>query len=363
MTTLDIRREARIVWAIASKDIVDALKNKTTLTSIGTVVFLLVVYRFLPALESSNELPRMMVYDQGASRLVAELENSDAFRTYVAESVAQVEDFVSDTYQPRLGLVLPADLDQALDAGQTPTLRGLVVHWAGRKQVAELQLFYEEQLSQLAGQPVRIDLEGEGVYPQTVGGGRGFLTSMAVLLALSMMGISTVTHLILEEKQTKTLDALLVSPASIRQVVMGKALAGLFYCLAGAGAVFALNAALILQWGLAVVAVVCGALFTVALGLLLGSIFEDKQQMTLWGFLVFNVLLVPAFLSIMTDLLPAKVIAFLRWVPTVALATLLRTSFTSSVPLGSVLGNLALLVASAGVVYAAVVWRVRRTDV
>jgi hypothetical protein len=158
------------------------------------------------------------------------------------------------------------------------------------------------------------------------------------------------------------LDALLVSPASIRQVVMGKALAGLFYCLTGAGAVFALNAALILNWGLAIVAVVCGALFTVALGLLLGSVFEDKQQMTLWGFLVFNVLLVPAFLSIMTDLLPSSVIAFLRWVPTVALTTLLRTSFTSSVPLGSVLGNLALLVASAGAVYAAVVWRVRRTD-
>lgn len=362
MTTVDIRKNLRIVSTIALKDIVDALKNKTTLTAIGTVAFLLVFYRFMPALYSSNELPRIMIYDQGHSRLVGELENSEAIRTYTAESVAQVEDFVSDTDQPRLGLILPAELDQTLDAGESPTLRGLVVHWAGKKEVAELQLFYEEQLTQLAGQPVRIDLEGEGVYPQAIGGGRGFLTSMAVLLALSMMGISTVTHLILEEKQTKTLDALLVSPASIRQVVMGKALAGLFYCLMGAAAVFALNSGLVLHWGLAIVTVVLGALFTVAIGLLLGSIFENKQQLTLWGFLIFNILLIPAFLSIMTDILPANVVAFLSWVPTVALSLLIRTSFTGSVSLAPVLRDLGLLLASALVVYAVVVWRLRRTD-
>ena len=99
-------------------------------------------------------------------------------------------------------------------------------------------------------------------------------------------------------------------------MVAGKALAGVFYCLVTAAAVFAFNAALIVHWGLAILAAIFGSLFTVSLGLLLGSIFENKQQMTLWGFLLLNVMLVPAFLSIMTDLLPRAVTDLIRWVPT-----------------------------------------------
>ena len=42
-----LREHLRIIWAIATKDIVDAIKNKTTLSVIGAVFFLMVFYQIL----------------------------------------------------------------------------------------------------------------------------------------------------------------------------------------------------------------------------------------------------------------------------------------------------------------------------
>ena len=56
-----------------------------------------------------------------------------------------------------------------------------------------------------------------------------------------MMGIFLVPSLLFEEKETKTMQALLVSPASIGQVVVGKALAGAFYILVTAVMMFAIS--------------------------------------------------------------------------------------------------------------------------
>ena len=59
----------RIIWAIARKDIVDAIKNKTVLSVLGSVVFIVVMYKFLPYLDGGSELPNLLLYDAGESAL------------------------------------------------------------------------------------------------------------------------------------------------------------------------------------------------------------------------------------------------------------------------------------------------------
>ena len=358
----ELLKTLRIIWAIALKDIVDGIKNRAILSNVASVAFVILFYRFLPALGNSDDLPRLMVYDLGQSRLIIELEDSVEFKYYEGSSVPDLEKFVGREAEVWLGIVLPADFDDALAAGQPPTLDGYVAHWANRADVAETTAFFEGQLAALTGQPVRITTEGHAVYPRPEWGGPSFITSMAALITVTIMGTTVVTHLMLEEKQTKTMDALLVSPASAAQVVAGKAVAGLFYCLAAAAAVFVLNAAIIVHWGLALLAAICGALFSVALGLFLGTVFSTKQQLTLWGLLILNVLLVPAFLFIMTDLLPAGVISVTRWMPTVALSWVFRAACSDGVPVGQVALNLGIVLVSATLVYGGLVWMMRQSD-
>jgi ABC-type transport system involved in multi-copper enzyme maturation permease subunit len=227
--------------------------------------------------------------------------------------------------------------------------------------VDQIRAFFEGQLAGLTGQSVRID--PVRVIAHKVGwGGPGLLAALGTVLALTMMGTLTVTHLMLEEKKARTMEVLNVSPASAWHIVTGKAVAGVAYCLAASAAVFALNTAVILNWGLLIVATLCGACFTVALGLLLGSIFESRQQVTLWGFLLLNVLLLPVFLKIMTDLMPRAILFIFRFFPTVALSETIQLSFSNDAPLGQVAENVTIVLAGAVLLLLGVVWKMRQAD-
>lgn len=281
---------------------------------------------------------------------------------YLYSSQAVMEEKLSNGNVPELGLVLPADLGQRLASGRPQVLEGYVLYWVSDRDADELRATVEQEIAELVGQAVHINVAGNEVYPSPDSGGLGFTTSIALVIVLTMMGVFVVTQLVLEEKESKTMDALLISPASVGQVVAGKAVAGLFYCLTASSAVYALNAPVINQWGLTVLATFCGALFTVALGLLLGSVFEVKQQLTLWGMLLFSFLLVPVFLSIMTDLVPESAIRVMRWVPTVALSKVFTIAFSNRLSIGPVAGNLGLVVASAALIYVLLAWQVRRAQ-
>jgi len=137
-------------------------------------------------------------------------------------------------------------------------------------------------------------------------------------------------------------------------------MAGLFYCLLGAGVVLAFNAVMVVHWGVIVLAVICGALFTIALGLLLGMIFKVRQQLSLWGFILFQPLVIPVGLP--PELLPDNVEAILSAIPTFALAKVFRIAFTASAPLAEFGPQLAYTAGCAVLILAAVAWRVRRLD-
>ena len=55
------REGLRIVWAITAKDLLDALKNKTTLGVLLSVLFVLVAYQLLPKWQRGSSLPTVPV--------------------------------------------------------------------------------------------------------------------------------------------------------------------------------------------------------------------------------------------------------------------------------------------------------------
>ena len=218
-------------------------------------------------------------------------------------------------------------IDIMIEESTPLDLEGYVVHWASDEDAAAVVTFFERELGEMVGGSIRISLEGNTVFTRSDSRGLPFLISVMIMLALTLIGISLVPNLMLEEKATKTINTLLVSPASELQLVVGKALSGAFYCLLALAIAFSFNTALITHWWLAIGAGICGAFFAVSTGLLLGSVIEDRRQLTLWGWLVLIPLIMPVFLSLLTDLLPESVISAFRWIPTVALAKVFRVSF------------------------------------
>jgi len=353
----------RIIWAIAAKDIVDAIRNKTTISIILGVAIMMLSSQALPLLLKLNRTPWVVVYDAGESHLVEALGKSKDLKLRAVGSQQEMEDTLGESRETLLGLVIPVGVDQALEAADHVELDGYFAHWVSEPDATERRLFFEQQLSELAGQPLRINVEGNIVYPQPNSDGGPFMVSISLVIAIVTICGIVVPYSMIEEKETHTMDVLLVSPASTSQVVVGKALAGLVYGLAAAGTVLAFNQAMVVHWGVAILAAICGTLFAVAVGLLMGSLFDNPGSMNLWFGVIVVFLMMPVFFTVVkVPSWPEIVTTIMSWIPTVALARVFGVSFSGSAALGLVLPDLGIVVGSAALVLALVVWKVRQAD-
>ena len=347
-----------IGWVIGSKDIVGALKNKSTRTNIILIMGMVVFFWWASTPRPFDKRIDIAVYDLGNSSLTfetKELAGGYAFRSYEAASIQEMERMMG---YKQLGVVIPADFEKVLASGGEPTLSGYIL-WVHRAQAAELEAKYSAKFTELLGQPVRVEIGENFVIPAP-----DVATSDVhshILFATLFMVISLVPALMMEEKRTKTLDALLVSPASAGQVVLGKALAGLFYALLGGGLFLALNWAYVTNWGLAFVAFLGCAIFSIGLALAMGSFIRSQQHMVIWMLPIMFVLIIPAFFSQEPNLAPGLKGIF-SWLPTSALVRIFQLSLSSSAPLDQLLANLAIALGGIVLVFAAVAWKVRQSD-
>ncbi len=357
---LTLADNLNIIWTIASKDIVDALKNKVVVSMIIMLSIMLLVPKMLPFIfeQSQTVLP---ISDMGNSSLVAELRNNPDISVQGLRSEQEFHTALCGAIYPLIGLRIPADFDQLLAAGGQVEFQGYVC-WSKRYQVSELQPKLEGILSQSLGLPVTIHIEGNIVYPPSSGVLSFSLATINSVLMILMMGIFLVPSLLFEEKETKTMQALLVSPASIGQIVIGKALAGSFYILVTAVMIFAISWADVIHWDIAILFVIGGGIFSVAVGLVLGSFYEKQQDMVGWITAILLLLVGATIIKMLNVELPAWVESILPWMPSVALAEICRAAFSETFPVTQVLTNLWIVLSISLPLYALVIWKVLHSD-
>lgn len=352
----------RLVSALARKDIVDALKNKTTLTTIVVSLLMVLVYKAYPALASDSDALRVWLYAESPSALVTELERSPLLALYPVDSRTELMEVFPHAESTELAIVIPDSAVAEQQAGQPITIEGHLMYWVSAEKRAEIKAMVEDELSAQLSQPVTLDLAGHDVYFDANVHALIFSPTFSLLFVTLMIGISLIPNLMVEEKQNKTLDLLLVSPASVADLVAGKTLAGMFYGLVGAAIVFIVFQPFIVRWDLAILAAAMATLFMVAIGLLLGSYVKVRAQLQLVAWFIIVPLLLPVFLVEMEGLVPTGAIAIMKWIPTVLIARIFRLSVTPNATL-SHYGPAALVTGLAILVLLGlVVWVVRRAD-
>ena len=353
---------ARIILAITLKDSLDAVRDRKLLSVFVAVLLMVALFRFLPALREGDTLT-LAVVDPGPSALLDRWAESSQFELQRMPSQEEMAYFLGGEETAVLGLVLPPDFDENANSGATLELEGYVDHWVGDAQAAELGSTFEAELTALSGRPVRIDINNDVVFTHPRGL-RPVTTSFLMAYALVVVGLMIAPNLMIEEKELRTMDALLTSPASAGQIVTAKALTGLFYCLMGGGLVLAVSAPMVVHWEIAILAVVCGSLFTVALGLLLGVVLNARQQLIIWSAVLMFPLFIPVIASeILVDLqAPVLVQQAVSLIPTVAVAEATRWALSAEVPWGEIATGLAVTVACAILLLTGVAWIVRRSD-
>jgi ABC-2 type transport system permease protein len=352
-----------IVWAIARKDIWDALYNKLAVALLFTAGLMVFLPKLLPLI-IDPPYTSVVVYDANESKLIQALEESDSFNVQQARSIEEVDEFIGDSgfgLGPEVGLVVPSDFDQVLKAGGQLKLEGYI-NWANRNKASKLQSGMEGQVSELMGEPVAIELGDRYVYPDLTSSLTLGIMTTSSLSVVIIMGILLVPNLIFDEKQNKTIDALLVSPAKISQVVLGKVLAGWFYMLLIAAVVFLVNWTSVVHWDVVILFTFLSGLLSIAIGLVLGTFFESQQEVTGWTSAIVVILLGAVLVGMMDLDIPSWVQSIIPWVPSVTLSDLFRASFSGSPSIPNFWAKLSSVLGVSLLLYGVVIWKLRRSD-
>ena len=350
-----------IVWAIAAKDILDALKNRVVLSMIIMLSILLLVPKLLPYIfeQTQMELP---IYDLGDSAWVTYIKNTPALSVQELSTEQELRQALCGSIYPEIGLVLPPNFDQVTGEGNQVEFQGFAC-WSKRSQVPEVEAKLESLLSKSLGKAVKVNVEGNILYPPSDG---GFYLSLATLNAIVMIliiGIFSVPNLLIEEKETKTMQALLVSPASISQVVIGKSLAGLINILVCAALIFIISWVDVIHWDMVILFVIGSGIFSVALGLLLGSMFDRQVDMIGWITAIMLVLIGAVLIKALNVDLPYLVRVILPWVPSVSLAEIYRSAISETISFIQVWTAFGSVLAISLVLYVLVTFIIRRQQV
>jgi ABC-type Na+ efflux pump permease subunit len=159
-----------------------------------------------------------------------------------------------------------------------------------------------------------------------------------------------------EEKEKRTLDFLLSSPASLNDIIAGKALTGVVYTLLIAGLLVGINRQFIHNWPLTLLTMLLGLLFVVGVGLVTGSLLKNTMQVNTWASFVLIVLLAPSFPSIgITEWFDKA----MRVIPTYYLSEALRLAMAGTVT-SQLWLYLAVMLGCTIVVFVGAAWALHR---
>lgn len=351
----------RIVTAIARKDLVDAIRNRYLLVALLTPLLVAILFRvLLPGINSMNNFT-IVVHDPGKSSLVAQLRTIPQIKLVEAGSADAVPGEV-EKVKAVGGLVVPTNFDADVAAGKQPELTIFVNNKTNSIEQATFRHLLEQQVLSLVERPVPahlvwIDLAKE--LRAKAGDGLNLnrmMLPLLLLLAFGMTGALVVPLLLVEEKEKRTLDFLLTSPASLTEIIAGKALTGVVYSVLIAGVLLALNHKMIGNWPLTLLTILLGLLFVVAIGLFMGSLLQNTMQVNTWASLVLLVILAPSFPA--PGLAPALETA-MRFIPTYYFIDALKLSLAGTVSL-RLWASLAVVLACTLLTFSAATWALRR---
>ncbi len=275
----------RSVLAIARKDAIDILLNKSTLFILIMPIAMAVFFLFIGKVIGGHATS-VLVYNPGQSRVVQVV--SGAFGSSRITEAASPAD-VSAVFGPNgtkkdatydIGLIVPANFESNLQAGKQLQVSLYVnegnvdPHQASLLQSALLN--YARQVAH-PQEPLQVNMAA--INPPTIadlGASLGLIYGVAGLLVSFMVGTSIMPGLLIEEKERKTLRMLMVTPASFTDVILGKLLVVLVYQLLLSGIVLAIQGGFSgqVQIPLLLLYVLLGSCLSLALGLLFGSIFS-----------------------------------------------------------------------------------------
>lgn len=225
-----------------------------------------------------TDKPKFGVMDEGSSKLVASAQELDSIITKTYDSVSEIKQAV-ESGSVDVGIVLPQDLDERIMQGSQVKVAAYVWGQSLAKERIVLRATFANLARGLAGQEALVEIEsatlgGEGSIPWN-----DRLLPFIVLMAVFIGGIFLPAISLIDEKQKKTLRALVITPTSVGDVFAAKGIVGIIISLAMGVVILTLNQAFTANPLLLVLVLTLGAVMASELGLICGALIKDATTL------------------------------------------------------------------------------------
>ena len=268
-------------WHVLRKDLGVGPRSPIFLYAIVLPVILTLLIRVVFG-SLFDPAPRLGIVDEGDSRIVQNAADVEGVEIQYPESAAVLKQMVENN-DLDAGLVLPAGFDGALQAGGMPNAQFFFGGQSLASNRVVLGVTMVDLIREVAGAPAPIDVEtvtvGEGEAVPLV----SRLLPLIVLMAVLIAGALTPATSLVEEKEKRTLTALLVTPTRLADVLLGKGALGFILAMATGTVTLALNGALGANPAALLLVLVLATLMAAEVGLMLGSFAKDTKALyTIW---------------------------------------------------------------------------------
>jgi ABC-2 type transport system permease protein len=302
---------SRIVAALVRKDVALFLRNKffVVVTALGLVAYI-VIYFVMPGsvdetlemgLYAPGEVPPVLEDVQGKGLEIEEVDSEEALRQAV----------VAGRYVA--GVALPPDFMDQLRSDQRPIISVYFALDTPDEVKKAVQSLIEELAYIQTGRPLPVEISQEIIGVDMAGRQippRDRLRPVFAVLLLITETLFLAT-LISEEVERRTIQALLVTPAKVRDLLGAKGVVGVSLAFSEALLFMAIVGGLATQPLPIVVALLLGGVLVTGISFLLATMGKDMMSVMAWGIPVVVVLIIPA----VSVLFPGAMTGWIKVIP------------------------------------------------
>jgi ABC-2 type transport system permease protein len=241
--------------------------------------------------------PKLGIHDQGDSVLTTKLVSTEGLSSREFVSVDDLRAAVKSGAVD-LGVVIPQQFDADIENDAETKLDALVWGESLQKNRALIAVSLVALIREMVGQDVPVE-----IITTALGDGENIpwekrIFPFIVFIAIIMGGTMVPATSLVDEKQRRTLKALVITPTTLADVFTSKGLFGFLVSMLVGILVLILNRAFGNQPYLLVAVLALGALLAVGFGVLLGALIKDINTLFAVVKAIGILLYAPAFIYI-----------------------------------------------------------------
>ena len=299
------------IRALVAKDFTLFFRNRffALVTPLALVVYV-ALYFVMPG--SVDETIDIGVYAPGLPAPAEEIQQQ-GLEVHVVQSEDDLKNGVA-AHHYAYGIVLPADLAEKLASGQKPQIDLYLASDAPEEYGEAMSSLLREMVYRQTGQPLAVEFSTQVVPgPDMAGQQIPVRDRMGPLFAVFLIIFETfgMAALITEEIEHRTIQALLVTPVSVKDLFAAKGITGMTLAFGQAAIFMALVGGLKEQPAIIILALLLAAFLVTGVGFLMASLAKDMMSVLAWGVLALMILVIPA----MGVLFPGVITGWAKAIP------------------------------------------------